>query len=585
MNQRILSVFVGIFFTTVACAQIDEHFSSQTLSSSWSGEPSKFSVEDGSLHLSDEDHTGSAYLSTYSTSMEDATWEMHTQLKFKPSGSNYVRFFLSSDSPVLNDALSGYYLQIGNSDKQILLYRMKGTSSKKIAESEKGRLDTSSVNLSIKVLRSKTAEWKVYSKLDGEKQFTEEFSVVDSTYLTSSFSGLYCKYTKTNASNIVFDDIVIDGAGEKDKEAPFISSVSYSDTLLIATFSEWVNEDYLKLSVTPPLDYTETWNNAHTKLSITLNESMEKGKRYELQLSDIRDCIGNKAHDTVVPFAHIDEIEQRDILFTEVLFVPSGQGSEFVEIYNRSDKVLDLSELKFSTRKAADSSLYSAKKISTQPCLIFPGEVKVLTNNIEGVTSIYQSVVENFIEMSSFPSLRNETGAIVLFRSKDSLIVDNFYYENAMHAESVPNKGKGVSLERIALSGDEWGSSVATNGYATPGYLSGGDGHSSKGDASVLLSANEVCYPFYDGDGNFHLKFALETTNYLATVKVYDLKGVCVRTILNNLSLPMEGVIDWDGRNDKGEVLKVAPYIIRFEAIQGTMGRMIKDSFVVLLSR
>ena len=186
--------------------------------------------------------------------------------------------------------------------------------------------------------------------------------------------------------------------------------------------------------------------------------------------------------------------------------------------------------------------------------------------------------------MSSFPSLRNETGAIVLFRSKDSLIVDNFYYENAMHAESVPNKGKGVSLERIALSGDEWGSSAATNGYATPGYLSGG-GHSSKGDASVLLSANEVCYPFYDGDGNFHLKFALETTNYLATVKVYDLKGVCVRTILNNLSLPMEGVIDWDGRNDKGEVLKVAPYIIRFEAIQGTMGRMIKDSFVVLLSR
>lgn len=585
MRQRILSVFVGIFFTTVLNAQISEQFSGKNLSSIWIGESSKFSIKDEKLQLSDEEQTGSAYLSTFSTAMDDASWECFLKMDFKPSGSNYVRYYLSSDSPVLNDALSGYYIQVGNADKQILLYRVKGTTSKKLGAGEEGRLDTTSISLNLKVIRSKSAEWKVYSKLNGEKQFTEEFSIVDSTFLTSSFSGLYCKYTKTNAQKISFDDIVVDGSGEKDAEKPFVSSFMPSDTLLTVTFSEWVNEDFLKMEITPSLDYEASWNNAHTKLSISLNETLLNGEKYLLKMSGIQDFVKNKAGDTTLVFAHVDEVSQGDILFTEVMFVPNTDGSEFVEIYNNSDKVLDLSELKFSTRKSADSSLYSSKKIANSVCLIFPGEIKVLTNSITGVTNFYHSDLNAFVELSSFPSLRNETGAIVLFRATDSLIIDNFYYENTMHEESVPNKGKGVSLERISLTSDVWISAAEINGYATPGFWKEGSVPEPQKGSSVSLNASEICFPYYDENHHFHLNYAFDVPNFLATVKIYDMRGLCVRTLLNNVSLDVRGDLVWDGTDDNGCVLGVAPYIVRFEAIQGTTGDRVRDSFVVLVSR
>lgn len=581
MRQRILSVFVGIFFTLLTNAQISEHFSSKNLSSSWDGEVSKFSLQDEQLLLSDTTQSGSAYLSTYSTAIDNGSWELHLQMKFKPSGSNYVRYYLTSNSPILNEALDGYYVQIGNSNKQILLYRMKGTSSKKIGESSENRIDTSSVDLYLKVIRSKTAEWKVYSKLNDEKQFSEEFSVTDSTYLTSSFTGIYCKYTKSNANKMSFDDIIVEGEGEEDKESPFISSFSPTDTLLTIHFNEWVNEDFIQLGIEPQLDYTAEWNNAHNQLSIHLNEVFESGKKYDLTLSDIRDFRSNVS-DTILYFAHVDEIEPQDILFTEVLFVPNKGGSEFVEIYNNSNKVLDLSLLKFSTRKAADSSLYSAKKIASESCLIFPQEIKVLTNSRTGLTDFYHCEENAIIEMSSFPSLRNETGSIVLFRSKDSLIIDDFYYEDTMHEESVPNKGTGVSLERKSLTTHEWTSSAGINGYATPGYFATNNENAVD---DIDFNATEVCFPLYDEEHHFQLKYRFDEPNYLATIKIYNLNGECVKDLLHNTTLSQEGIIQWDGTNNNENILQTAPYIVRMEALHATSGKRVTKSFVVLISR
>lgn len=584
MRQRILSVFVGIFFTMVTNAQISEHFSTGNLSSSWGGETSKFVLENEQLQLNDTMKTGSAYLSTYSTAIDNGSWEMHLQMKFKPSGSNLVRYYLTSNSPILNEGLEGYYLQIGNTNKQILLYRMKGTSSKKIGESVENRLDTSFIDLSLKVVRGPNAEWKVYSKLNDERQFSEEFSVSDSTYLTSSFTGIYCKYTKSNINKITFDDIIVEGDGEEDHEHPFIKSFTPTDTLLTIQFNEWINEDFFQLSMNPQLNFTSEWNNAHNQLSIRLNDSMESGQKYELKMDDIRDFRGN-SYDTLVNFAHINEIEAHDLLFTEVLFVPNREGSEFVEIYNNSDKVLDLSLLKFSTRKANDSSLYSAKKIASEPCLIFPKEIKVLTNNKEGVTAFYQCEENAFVEMSSFPSLRNETGAIVLFRSTDSLIIDNFYYEAAMHEETVPNKGTGVSLERVSVDSDEWVSSASINGYATPGYFSSNKTTRENGIDDIRFDATEVCYPLYGEEHHFQLKYQLDAPNYIATIRVYHTNGMCVKEIIHNATLSMEGVIEWDGTDNNGRALSTAPYIVRMEAINAQSGRHITRSFVVLISR
>lgn len=586
MKPRFLSVLLGVFYSFgVLHAQVSENFDGNALSSAWKGDVSKFEIEDGKLVLSDEGNASTSYLSTYSTSMDDCMWETTVRLNFKPSGSNYVRIYLTSSSIDFKEPLNGYYLQIGNSDKKVLLYQMKNKTSKKLAESEEDRLNAETIELSVKVTRSKDAEWKVYTLLNDEKSFKEEFSVVDSTFKNTSFSGIYCKYSKTNATKISFDQFKISGEAVADEKAAAISKMGMSDSMVVISFDEWVNEDYLKHEIEPKVDHQTFWNPSHTELSIKFEGELQKGTQYLLHLSDIRDFVGNAANDTTLHFARTEMAEANDLLFTEVLFNPNKEGSEFVELINVSDKAIDLAELKFSTRKSADSSLYSAKQIANEPTLIFPKEIKVLTSDISGITRFYTSEENNFIQMNTFPSLRNETGAIVLFRAKDSLVIDNFYYESAMHEESIENDGKGVSLERTSLNSNKWVSAASINGYATPGYWSGekGQGNNDSHSEEIEISAAEICQPYNTSD-NFFIRYKFSLPNYRATVKVYSLDGLNVSTPLENETLGMQGELHWDGTGKDGKALAKGPYIVRLEATHAQSGKWVTRSFVIFVT-
>lgn len=584
MKLRFLFAVGVIVSAQLSMAQVSEKFNGTSLSAKWIGDVEKFVVADG-LNLSDPGNTSTAYISAYSTALDDCVWETHVKMGFKPSDSNYTRLYLTSNNVALDDALDGYYLQIGNSKKQITLCRMKGKTSKKIAEGVVGRLDKTEVDAAVRVVRDSNAEWKVYSKIDGEKDYSLECSVVDSTFLSSSFSGVFCKYTKNNATKITIEEVSIKGKGKADKTPAHIESLGVTDTLLSLQFSEWVDADNVMTNVEPQLDLSYEWNKSQTLLKIYLQEQLEKGTKYQLKIGDVRDYVGNLSNDTAVLFGKAEEVEVGDLLFTEVLFVPYSDGSEFAEVYNKSSKVIDLSKLRISTIKSSDSSLYSSKKISTETLLIYPGEIKVFTNSKQGIKNFYRSVDESFVELKTFPSLRNETGAVVLFREKDSMIVDQFYYEAAMHDESVPDKGKGVSLTRVSLGEDKWVSSAGINGYATPGYWDGGVKMEEPGSTRVILSASEVCYPYMDEAKHFHLKYQFDHPNYRLTARIYSMEGRIVRHLCEYVTMDVQGEIVWDGTDDGGSLVNVAPYVLRVETVDERSGWRGQKTFVVMLSR
>ncbi len=585
MRLRFLPVLVGMVLSAFSMyGQVSDDFIGNQLKSIWKGDVSKFSVSFGNLCLSDYGNGGTAYLATYSTAMDNCSWMASLHLDFSPTSTNFVRLYLASDNVALDDALNGYYLQIGGTKKQVLLYRVKNKTSKKIGESVENRLNRTDVRLSVKVVRTQTAEWIVYTKLDGETDYTMEFSVVDSTFLSTSFTGIYCKYTKTNASKISFDKFVVAGKSVVDVLPPRVEKMTMTDSLLTLSLDEWVDKEKVEVTSYPNVNLSMEWDKGQKSVVLRFDEELSKGTRYELYVSNLTDYVGNVANDTVLIFARTEEVNVKDILFTEVLFNAQMGGSEFVEIINVSKKVLDLSELKFSTRKSSDSSIYSAKKISSETALIFPNEIKVLTDDVNGVSSFYNSKVSAFIELPSFPSLRNETGAVVLFRSKDTTIIDDLYYDASMHVKSVPDKGKGVSIERISLDGNEWTSAAAVNGYATPGYLGCGEPGVIE-NTGLSLSANEICYPYQDKEKHFRIYYDFDVSNYLASLKIYTMEGRCVCSVLNNESLSVSGEIEWNGCDDNGKVLWVAPYIAVLEVYNPTNGWRSRRSFVVLLSK
>lgn len=290
---------------------------------------------------------------------------------------------------------------------------------------------------------------------------------------------------------------------------------------------------------------------------------------------------GNAMNDTTLYFAIPDSVAPGDLLFSEVLFNPASGGSEYAEIYNNSNKIIDLSTLRFSTRKAADSSIYSSKKLSTDPLFIFPGEYKLITDEVEGVCNYFDCPdLSSFVLLSTMPSLRNEDGCVVLFRSKDSLVIDNFYYNASMHSELLSNNAKGVSLERVDWTSNLWVSSAGSTGYGTPGYA-----NTSSAESVDVLSfeSSEYCFPYYDESQYFRLRYHLDDVGYFVTIRIYSLSGYCVKNLTNHLLFPNEGEIVWDGRDDAGRVLPSAPYVLLWEAIH-ERGSVVRKKWVVFVS-
>lgn len=582
MKRKFLSVFAGLLFPLCSFSFISNSFSENSIPLEWTGDCSRFLIsEDNRLQLNDPDKLGKSYVAFESASMNNAEWNLSVELQFRPSSSNYMRFFLCSDSPVLSEALNGYFLQVGNTNRQILLYRMSNGSTKILGRSIEDRLDRSSISLSLKVIRSEEGEWRVYSRLNDEISFTEEFVVKDTMFENSFFSGIYCKYSKTNSDKFYFDDLYIDGTAFSDFIAPKVEKFSISDSSIILQLSERIDCGAFSYELQNLSYYESYWNSQCNTLSILLHERLEQGVRYGLSVSNCVDMAGNAMNDTTLYFAIPDSVAPGDLLFSEVLFNPVSGGSEYAEIYNNSNKIIDLSTLRFSTRKAADSSIYSSKKLASSPMFIFPGEFKLITDDREGVCNYFDCQDPSaFILLNSMPSLRNEDGCIVLFRSEDSLVIDNFYYDADMHSELLTNKGKGVSLERVDWTCDLWVSSAGSAGYGTPGYANA----SSAESVDVLsFESSEYCFPYYDESQHFRLRYRLDDVGYFVTIRIYSLSGYCVKILADHLLFPNEGEIVWDGRDDAGRVLPSAPYVLLWEAIH-EKGSVIRKKWVVLVT-
>jgi hypothetical protein len=83
------------------------------------------------------------------------------------------------------------------------------------------------------------------------------------------------------------------------------------------------------------------------QILLTFRERFSKGQTYRLITNTISDCKNGTipAEFNSLEFTISRDIGKNDILITEILFNPRPEGSDFVEILNNSDHVLDLKDL------------------------------------------------------------------------------------------------------------------------------------------------------------------------------------------------------------------------------------------------
>jgi hypothetical protein len=314
----------------------------------------------------------------------------------------------------------------------------------------------------------------------------------------------------------------------------------------------------------------------YSSVILYLSQAMQQTVIYTLTIQDtLTDCTGNMLPlSSDVRFAQSQPLEAGDIIINEVLSNPPTGLNEFVEIYNHSDKILDLKEMNLANIDANTGNVASVKPISADGFLMFPGDHIVLSKNVEGIKSYYYCPYpNNFIQMESLPTYTNDKGNVVLVHVGGT-VIDRFDYDVSMHFPLLQST-KGVSFERINYSRPtndptNWHSASETAGFATPGYVNS-QYSESVFDGEITIDP-EIFSPDNDGYNDIvNISYKFTQPGNVGTITIFDSRGRIMRNLVTSELLGIEGVYSWDGVTNDYQKAGIGIYVILFETfdIQG----------------
>lgn len=273
-----------------------------------------------------------------------------------------------------------------------------------------------------------------------------------------------------------------------------------------------------------------------------------------------------------------DDAVGGDVVINEILFDPISPAADYVEIYNKSDKVLNINKLKLGVVKTSFPNPPDTiiKEICSEGRQLMPHSYLLLTTTPEVIANQYECHTKNFIAMQSFPSYPNSGATAVLYY--DDKIIDFMSYSEDSHYPLL-TETKGVSLERISfdlpsVDTENWHSAAAPL-YGTPGYQNSVFIEDNDADADV-----EIAPPVFSPDGDGFddittINLLCFKYDYTARISVFNSNGVFVRNLINCQSIANQSSFVWNGLDDNGKIAPPGIYVIFIEVFdtQGDIKR------------
>ncbi len=327
------------------------------------------------------------------------------------------------------------------------------------------------------------------------------------------------------------------------------------------TINNGVGSPALALPV--PFDYST--------VQLEFAQPFVSGVIYTITASNVSDCSGNTIgmNDTA-RFAISDTAQVGDVVINEILFNPRTAGYDFVELYNRSNKVIDLKQLDIQEKDFNDpQNILEQSPASSESYLLFPGEYVILTQNAENVSLQYFCQNPNALVETSLPNY-DDNESICLLKAHNGETVDSLAYTHDWHF-ALLDVEDGVSLERIDFNKptqdrSNWHSAASTSGFATPTYLNSQFSETGIADDAITITP-EVFTPDNDGDKDFtFIQYQFIEAGYSCNIRIYDIKGREVKNLVRNELLGSSGRFQWDGTDDAGKKARVGIYILSIEA-------------------
>lgn len=309
-------------------------------------------------------------------------------------------------------------------------------------------------------------------------------------------------------------------------------------------------------------------------VKLAFDQGFQIGTIYTITVSSaLFDCVGNSFDtESTGRFAIPETAQPNDIVINELLSNPYEDGADYVEIYNRSNKVIDLASLQLSKWDTIADIAEDVEIISEEGYLIFPGEYLLLSDDSKDVQERYYTSNPNgFLNMSSFPSYNNDEGIVTLARLGDQVKIDELIYNTDMHFALVDDLD-GVALERVsydrpASDKTNWNSAASAVGYGTPGYRNSQFSLTADGQAGSLLISPALFSPDGDGfDDILTISYAFDLPGFTGTISIYDSNGRLVKRLARNQLLGTSGQISWNGETEDNLKARLGIYVVYMEA-------------------
>ncbi|TDE18615.1 lamin tail domain-containing protein [Dyadobacter psychrotolerans] len=320
-------------------------------------------------------------------------------------------------------------------------------------------------------------------------------------------------------------------------------------------------------------------------LRLTLDVSLLKDQEYSLSIRNVADCSGNLLRASVHRVGLPSPADSGDVVINEVLFNPRDSGVDFVELYNRSSRFINLKNWTIGNIKTDGSSAFNL--ITSADLLISPHAYLVVTTDPKLVKEQYSSGLQaNFFETSALPSLPNTEGGVIL-RNAGSGEFDRFLYSEKMHHELLSGY-EGVSLEKVdsdvssSVTGN-WQSASSVTEYATPGYAN--SQRRLENPEYYFKIEPEAFSPDNDGQDDFAvIKYKQHPAALLGTIRIFSVNGRLVRNLLRNELIGTNGEVSWDGTDEYGQLVPTGYYLVLIDCFDN-FGKSIQYKKRVVVAR
>ena len=286
--------------------------------------------------------------------------------------------------------------------------------------------------------------------------------------------------------------------------------------------------------------------------------------------------------DPTLPDQTYTTIAAGDLVINELLPDPVREGSEYIELYNRSDQTLSLKNLILSTRKE-DGSLSTTYPLSSIQTTLSPKSYILLSKDLSTVKPYYNIKNPAQLYEIKIPILRNDGATLVLLTATDKRIIDEVTYSSKWQDFSLDST-KGVALERVSPDKESndptnWCSAMSVINYTgagTPGYQNS----QYKDDTFIPTSIEKPLYS--DAEQCYWIHYSFNEPGYHCHILIFDLSGKIVAEPTNGQLFGTEGKFRWDGTNGKGASLPTGLYIFHAQLFNPNgKTKVLKKTFLV----